>query len=70
MEDIREHLQQISDRAGITMQELRAMDEDTVDRVTEHFPGDFDNAEWLSAELEEMGDRFDRVEEAEQMAEE
>jgi len=70
-DQIRQHLQNISDRAGIVMNELRTMsDSEDLDRVTEHCYGDFDNEDWLSAELEEMGDRFDRLEEAEEMAEE
>jgi len=44
------------------MQELRAMDAGDMDGVTEHCYGDFDNEAWLSEELSELGDRFDRLE--------
>lgn len=64
------HLRQLEERAGITMQELRAMDAGDMDDVTEHCRGSFNNEAWLSEELSELGDRFDRVEETSHIGDE
>jgi len=61
-DQVRDHLKQLESRAGITMTELQSMDHDEIDTVAEHCQGTFNNEDWLSAELEAMGDRFDRVE--------
>lgn len=63
-DQIRDHLKQLENRAGITIQKLRAMESGDMDDVTEHCRGSFDNEAWLSEELEAMGDRFGRVEKA------
>lgn len=53
----------IESRASRILNELRAMDEGEAKTVSEHAFGDFDNEQWLSRELEELGYEHDDLEE-------
>jgi hypothetical protein len=70
MDGIGEHLDDLEERAGIIMQERRAIEGGDLKQITEHFYGDFDNDEWLKAELEGMGERFDNVESSRRVGQE
>lgn len=59
--DLSEYLKQLETRAGQIMSELRAIDDGQIDRETEHDLNDFDNTDWLSSELEEMGTEYDEI---------
>lgn len=63
---MRTHLTQLEKRAGAIMTELKAMDADEVPGTTEHCRGAFDNEVWLSEELQQVGNRFDRLEDVQQ----
>jgi len=62
-DSVDELLSRLGERASITMQELRCMDRGDLKQVTRHDSGQFDNERWLVRELQELGRRFDDVEE-------
>lgn len=62
-DQINDHLRRLSERANIALGELRTIDSsDELERYTDYSTGEFDNGDWLSAELKEMGEQFDRME--------
>lgn len=62
-DSLEERLENIEDRAAETLRELRAMDAGEATAITEHVRGDFHNEKWLSEELDDLGIRYDEIEE-------